>query len=185
MKLLKLTLVMILSLAMLTGCGGGGGGSSNPTGPAPDLTLQEAYPGIYASYSLMQTTMEDNDLNLDDRINSFMSVIAEKIYLISDTAKETDKRTVLYNKTKDRLDRYTVNSWNLVPFAHTKIDDKTVQVNTRMVLSFTVIPGKVGDKSGTYYFGDTSNGEAPIVFTWVKEADDKWRLQQGFPDDVF
>ncbi|OGK12761.1 MAG: hypothetical protein A2W80_18350 [Candidatus Riflebacteria bacterium GWC2_50_8] len=183
MKLFKLTLLMILSIAMLTGCGGGGG-SSNPVGATYDEELKTAYPDIYSSYTTMQTALESNTTDIDSRMASFMSAIATPFYDANDVSKRSDLESV----TRSRLERYNVDAWSLVPFAHTKVDDNTVRVSTKMVLSVTLIPGKEGSGAGTYNFGDTTKGEPAIVFTWVKEADDKWRVQRGLPyrsDELF
>ena len=183
MKLLKLTLVMILSIAMLTGCGGGGG-SSNPAAPTYDEELKTAYPDVFSSYTTMQTALENNALDIDSRMASFMSAIATPFYDANDVSKRSDLESV----TKSRLERYNVDTWSLLPFAHAKVDDNTVRVSTKMVLSVTLIPGKEGSGAGTYNFGDTSKGEPAIVFTWVKEGDGKWRIQRGLPyrsDELF
>jgi hypothetical protein len=182
MKLFKLTLVMILSIAMLTGCGGGG--SSNPVAPSYDQELKTDYPDVFNSYSTMQTALESNTTDIDSRIASFMSVIATPFY----DANEASKRADLEAVTKSRLERYNVNTWSLLPFSHAKVDDNTVRVSTKMVLSVTLIPGKEGSGAGTYHFGDTSKGEPELVFTWVKEGDGKWRIKKGLPyrsDELF
>jgi len=176
MKLLKLTLVMILSLAMLTGCGGGGG-SSNPAAPAYDQLLQNDYPAVYNSYVEMQSALENNTTDITTRMASFSSYIATPFYDL----KGDSNRTSLLDTTKSRLERYEVKAWTLVPFNHVKVDDNTVKVHTRMVISVELKPGETSGNPGTYYFGDTSKNEPAIVFTWVKENDNKWRIQSGLP----
>lgn len=182
MKLFNLILVTLLSVAMLTGCGGGGGGG-NPAGPAADPLTD--YPTIAASYVSMQNALQNNSQDLTARLNSFMAVIADPFYDKNDDSKRDDLRAV----TESRLDRYEVVQWSLTPLSHNKVDDNTVTVNTKMVIQVNLKPGKTGN-AGTlpYNFGDTSKGETPLVFTWVKEGDGEWRIQKGLlyrQDELF
>jgi len=186
MKLFNLILITLLSVAMLTGCGGGGGGGGgNPAGPAYSEQLASEFPGISSSYTTMQSALQNNSQDLTARLNSFMAVIADPFFDKSNNSNRNDLRAV----TESRLDRYEVVQWSLTPFSHTKVDDNTVTVSTKMVIQVNLKPGKEGS-AGTlpYNFGDTSKGEPALVFTWVKEGDGEWRIQKGLlyrQDELF
>ncbi|EKD82753.1 MAG: hypothetical protein ACD_39C01117G0002 [uncultured bacterium] len=167
MKLFKLTLVMILSVAMLTGCGGGG--SSNPAASTVDVLAD--YPTIAASYNTMQTNMLDNTGDTTVRVNAFMAHVSNEFKNIAGAAKFNDLRTV----TLSRLDRYSFNSYSMTPISHTVVDDNTVNVVTTILVNVALKPGEAGNAPE-----NTDIYLENISITWKNEAG-TWRLYQGLP----
>jgi len=169
MKLLKLTLVMILSLAMLTGCGGGGG-SSNPAAPAADLLTE--YPTIAASYDVLETNMLDNNGDATTRVNNFMANISSEFKNIAgDANKAEDLKTV----TKSRLERYDFNKYTMTPTGHTVVDANTVNVVTTMLVNVKLKAGATGNAPE-----NTDIYLENITITWKNESG-TWRIVQGLP----
>ncbi|KAF1079841.1 MAG: hypothetical protein GQF41_3739 [Candidatus Rifleibacterium amylolyticum] len=169
MKLLKLTLVMILSLAMLTGCGGGGG-SSNPVAPTADPLAD--YPTIAASYDTVETNMLDNDGDVTTRINNFMANISAEFKNI---AGDANKFNELKSVTKSRLERYDFNKYTMTPTSHTVVDNNTVKVVTTIVVNVELKPGAVGNAPE-----NTDIYLENISITWKNESG-TWRIVQGLP----
>lgn len=175
MKLFNLILVMLLSVAMLTGCGGGGGGGGNPVGATYSEQLQADYPQIYSSYVSMQSALESNSTGIDQRMSEFMGYFANPYYDLNNVSNRNELETT----TKSRLERYNVVGWSLVPFNH-KVEGEKVLVDTKMVITVELKPGVTSGSPGTYNFGDTTKGEPSVVFTWVKVGD-SWKIERGLP----
>ncbi|MBU1107827.1 MAG: hypothetical protein KKB51_14230 [Candidatus Riflebacteria bacterium] len=169
MNILKLTLVMILSIAMLTGCGGGGGSSSNPVAtPTDDQLLKADYPEIYNSYASVQAALENNVATPAERVDDFTSYVANDF---KDIDGNLNKKTELYNTTKSRLERYYVNSYKFVPLSHEVASTTEITVKTYMYINVSKLetPGVV--------FADI-----PITqdITWRKNGA-LWQIYQGLP----
>ncbi len=165
MKLFKLTLVMILSLAMLTGCGGG-----NPVAPTADLLTE--YPTISASHDTIETNMLNNDGDATTRVNNFMANISADFKNIAgDANKADDLKTV----TKSRLERYDFNKYVMTPTSHTVVDANTVRVVTTMLVNVKLKPGAAGNAPE-----NTDIYLENIPITWKNESG-TWRIVQGMP----
>lgn len=168
MKFFRLTLLLVVSIAMLTGCGGGG--SSNPAAATADPLTD--YPTISAAYVTMVTDMTDNTADPVARVNSFMANISSEFKNIAGTG---DKYNDLKTVTQSRLERYNFNKYALTPTSHTVIDANTVKVTTTMLVNVALKDGKTGNapQNTDIYLNDVS-------ITWVNDAG-TWKIYQGLP----
>lgn len=172
MKLLKLTLVMILSLAMLTGCGGGGGGGGGVVG---DPTLAEQFPVLLQSYRAIENSFLDDTLTPEQHTAEFMEYIDDPFYNLAGESK----RAHLESTTLDRFKTYKAKVYSLTTGSYEVADDgKTVKVRTVVKFHFDPIPGMGGSEYGEITLG--LDDEAPIVFTW-RLIGDVWKISTGMP----
>ncbi|PKL51134.1 MAG: hypothetical protein CVV42_00815 [Candidatus Riflebacteria bacterium HGW-Riflebacteria-2] len=172
MKLLKLTLVTILALALLTGCGGGGGGGGG--GIISDPTLAEQFPVLVQSYRAIEDSFLDDTLTSEQHTAAFMAYIDDPFYNLAGE----EKRAHLESTTLDRFKTYKAKVYSLTTGSYEVADDgKTVKVRTTVKFHFQ--PTGAG---GTDY-GEITLGlsdDAPIVFTW-RLVGDKWKISTGMP----
>jgi len=199
MKLLKLTLVMILSLAMLTGCGGGGG-SSNPLdsyvepGTDTDFLDDARYTGIVTALKAMTDTLVDpndtvydpnDDSDAKARTTVFMSYIASDFETTDGSKTGDDARKLLIDYTSSRLNRYTVYKYSFIPTAHQTVDENTVKVTTHIYITLKkktwsggVVSGAADEYDGPYPSGD------PVV-EWRKDNSGNWKIFTGLPKEMY
>lgn len=174
MKKLIATLTIIACILTLTGCGGGGGGANPVAAPINDTTdtgLATAYPQLFNSYTVMQTSLQDNDKNADDRIALFSPNIADDFV---DTTDGANKKQELIDSTKSRLERYIVNDYKFTPKSHKVIDAETVEVVTDMLIDVTRKPGATGAVSA-------ATVPLPDQKVIWKKYGSEWKIYKGIP----